>query len=375
MRPFYSDFALKSFDLDLRPGMKYVECELISDPAFPLRFNFFDLNLLRFNLLTRTLLLEVCDVNRGEVLLKPTPECVLPLEAEKAPRIIEIGFGNGDFLVHLAQKRPDALIYGMEVSYVCIEKALSRIERLGLTNVRLLCGDARFLIRECFPDESVDRIYMSFPCPWPKERHARRRVTSEGFSGTIASVLKLGGVFELATDEGWYADEAEQILGNHQALRMADRKLNFRREITTKYESRWLEMGKDIHHLYIEKTAPWSVDRMVEGSEADMHVRIAPAVAVDRETLERAASDGTGTCRGKHGEEGHWAFRGAFSAADGTLLEETICTDAGYEQKFYVKVVVKPECTLVKLDGVHVPFLTPSVRAAIEDLARRIQGR
>lgn len=314
-------------------------------------------------------------MNRGEVLLQPAPFGVLPAEAAGAPRIIEIGFGNGDFLVHLAQKRSDALIYGIEVSYVCIEKALSRIARLGLTNVRLLCGDARFLIRECFDDDSVDRIYMSFPCPWPKERHARRRVTSESFSGTIASVLKIGGVFELATDEGWYADEAAQILGAHPALRLAERKLNFRREITTKYEKRWLEMGKDIHHLYIEKTAPWSAGRMTERGCADMHVRIAPAIQVDRELLQKAAENGKGSCFGKHGEEGHWAFRGTYAAADGALLEETVCTDAGFEQKFYIKVVTKPECTLVKLDGVHIPFLTPSVRAAIEDLAQRIGQR
>ena len=152
-------------------------------------------------------------MNRGDVVLRPSPECRLPEERPDAPRLIEIGFGNGDFLVHLAKKRPDALVFGVEMSHTCVEKALSRIRQQNLTNVRLLCGDARFLVRECFADNSVERIYMSFPCPWPKERHARRRVTSEGFSGSLASVLKIGGVFEMATDEGWYADEAAQILG------------------------------------------------------------------------------------------------------------------------------------------------------------------
>jgi tRNA (guanine-N7-)-methyltransferase len=238
-----------------------------------------------------------------------------------------------------------------------------------------LCGDARFLVRECFADNSVERIYMSFPCPWPKERHARRRVTSEGFSGSLASVLKIGGVFEMATDEGWYADEAAQILGAHEALRLAERKLNFRREITTKYERKWLEMGKDIHHLYIEKTAPWSVPRMVEGSIDDMHVRISPALPVSLDLLNETVTGQTGCAAGRHGEESHWAFRGGFAAEDGTLLEETICSDSGFEQKFYLKVVERPECTLVKLDGVFLPYLTPSVRFAIEDAARRLQKR
>lgn len=313
-------------------------------------------------------------LNRGDVILRPSPECHLPVEMEGAPRLIEIGFGNGDFLVHLAQKRPDALVYGIEVSHMCIEKALSRILSAGLTNVRLMCGDARFLIRECFEDNSVERIYMSFPCPWPKERHAGRRVTSKGFSDSLASVLKPGGVFEMATDEGWYADEVEEILGNHEALHLAERKLNFRRDITTKYERKWLAMKKDIHHLYIEKTAAWSAPRMVEGSLEDMHVRITPALPVTIEMLNEALSGSTGSGKGRHGEELHWAFRGAFRAADGTLLEETVASDSGYEQKFYLKFVMKPECTLVKLDGVFIPFLTPSVRAALHDAASRIQN-
>ena len=114
---------------------------------------------------------------------------------------------------------------------------------------------------------------------------------------------------------------------------------------------------------------------MVEGSGEDMHVRIAPAAPVDLELLDRTVTGQTGSAQGRHGEDSHWAFRGGFRAADGTLLEETICTDSGYEQKFYVKIVSKPECTLVKLDGVFAPFLTPAVRFAIEDAARRIQER
>lgn len=312
-------------------------------------------------------------MNRGDIILRPTPECALPHERPDAPRLIEIGFGNGDFLVHLAQKRRDALIYGIEMSHLCLEKALSKIGHRELDNVRLLCGDARFLLRECFPDNSAERIYMSFPCPWPKERHARRRVTSEGFSGTLASVLKMGGVFEMATDEGWYADEVETILGAHPALKLAGRRLNFRREITTKYERKWLEQGKDIHLLYIEKTAPWKAPRIVEGM-TDMHVRIAPAVPVSLEKLNSAVTGATGSATGRDSDS-HWAFRGGFCAADGTLLEETICTDSGYEQKFYIKVVCRPECTLVKLDGVFIPYLTPSVRAALEDLAQRVKSR
>lgn len=313
-------------------------------------------------------------LNRESVILRPTAGCQLPDENKSASKLVEIGFGNGDFLVHLAQKRPDAMVYGIEISHTCIEKALSRIIQKKIPNARLMCGDARFLLRECFSDCSVECIYMSFPCPWPKERHARRRVTSEGFSSSLAAVLKMGGIFEMATDEAWYADEVEKILGSHQALRLAERKLNFRRDITTKYERKWLEMGKDIHHLYIEKVAQWSVPRIVEGSLEEMHIRITPKIPVGIELLNARVTGTCGAAKGKHGTDCHWAYRGAFASADGILLEETICTDDGFEQKFYLKIIEREECTLVKLDGVFLPYLTPSVRFAIADLAKKIQG-
>ena len=114
---------------------------------------------------------------------------------------------------------------------------------------------------------------------------------------------------------------------------------------------------------------------MVEGSVDDMHVRIAPAIPVSLSLLNETVTGNTGTAAGPHGENSHWAFRGGFAAEDGTLLEETICADTGYEQKFYLKIVERPECTLVKLDGVFLPYLTPSVRFAIEDAARRLQRK
>ncbi len=309
---------------------------------------------------------------RRDVIVRPGPECRLPPEAPEAPRLVEIGFGNGDFLVHLARRRPDAVVYGLEVSATCVEKALSRTLRAGVANLRLLCGDARFLLRECFDDGAVERVYMSFPCPWPKERHARRRVTAEGFSSTIAAVLQIGGVFELATDEAWYADEVQQVLGDHPALTLADRRLNHRREITTKYENKWLEMGKDIHHLYFRKQAPWTVRRLVtEGVEA-MHLRLTPAVALSLEALADRVKGRCGQCQSGD-DRGYWTFRQVYGN-DGVVLVETICTDAGFEQKFYCKVVTKEEATLVKLDGVHLPYLTPAVRRALQDLAGAVAG-
>lgn len=313
------------------------------------------------------------DFCRKDVILRPERDGGFPYSSDSRPFLVEIGFGNGDFLVHLAQKRPDAAVYGIEMSKTCIEKALSRVQLYGVPNVKLLCGDARFLIRELFPDESIERIFMSFPCPWPKLRHARRRVTSKSFSGAIAAVLKIGGIFELATDELWYADEVAQIIGSHPSLRLVERKLNFRRDITTKYERKWLDLGKDIHLLYFQKQNSWTVRRLTEGRAEDMHVRIVPAVAVDRDKLDHAVRGLAGKC-GEKESESCWTYRGVYSDPEGILLVETISVDDGFEQKFYLKVVVRDGSTLVKLDGVHLPYLTPSVRCAIQELGARVRS-
>lgn len=316
-------------------------------------------------------------MNRCDVIVRPEPLGSLPENFGSRPLLVEIGFGNGDFLAHLASHQPDAGLYGIEVSMTCVEKALSRVLRQDLNNVKLLCGDARFLLRECFHDNSVERIYMSFPCPWPKERHARRRVTAEGFSATIAAVLQPGGVFELATDEGWYADEVDEILGAHKALTLQERKLNHRQEITTKYENKWLEMKKDIHHLYFAKTAQWTVERSITGSGGveHMHIRVEPAVQITAPELSRHLAGVTGRIEGSDGTPvSVWAYHGIYSADD-VILVETICTDQGFEQKFYCKIVTRPECTLVKLDGVHLPYLTPSVRSALQNLADLLKAR
>ena len=120
---------------------------------------------------------------------------------------VEIGFGNGEFLEYLAKTYPDVLIVGIEVSQWCAAKGARRALSAGLDNVRIMHGDARFLLRNCFAPESAERVYMNFPCPWPKTRHASRRVTVPGFADLMAYLIAPGGYFELATDVEWYATE------------------------------------------------------------------------------------------------------------------------------------------------------------------------
>ena len=305
-------------------------------------------------------------MRRLDVLLEPSFSGTPVLRPQGSRSIAEIGFGNGEFLVHLAKEEPDSAVFGLEISITCVDKAIRRVLREDIPNVKILRGDARFLLRECFDDESLDKVYMSFPCPWPKERHSRRRVTHRGFSDTLASILKMGGFFELATDEEWYAKEVGRVLGDHPCLELVSFDVNRRRKITTKYERKWLEQGKDIFILVFEKKGACTVSRTVERGFADMHV----AVDLSKVTLSPLEDRSLNVSGGRDGV--HWTLGRVFFNGDDAWLVQTITADDGYEQKFYLRVVKRENGILVRIDEASSPYLTPAVRGAVEAAAARL---
>ncbi|MDR1873877.1 MAG: tRNA (guanosine(46)-N7)-methyltransferase TrmB [Synergistaceae bacterium] len=302
----------------------------------------------------------------------------------KLPRTeLEIGFGNGEFTVQHAAANPDTLLIGMEVSPACVVRCARRAG--GLPNLKIICTDARFMMKELFVDASLDRVWMNFPCPWPKRRHAHRRVTAGGFADDLAAVLKVGGVFELATDEEWYACEARDVLGGHEALSVAGWRVDSGRSAATKYERKWLSMGKSTLRLSVVKTKSFTVRRRTwdlsrewglnqdpnnEGCEG-VHVKTGRALS--GESLAEAF--GAPGVRG----DARWVFKRLFRSAlpnmSETWLIETISTDGEFEQRFHLKVAARDGGTLIKLDGTARVFLTPAVRFALEDLARRLSGQ
>jgi tRNA (guanine-N7-)-methyltransferase len=329
---------------------------------------------------------------------------------------LEIGFGNGEFAAARAMACPHTFLIGMEVSLSCAVRCARRVNRLragdpgtwsfaatsdftttkNFANLKIVCTDARYMMRELFADASLDRVIMNFPCPWPKKRHARRRVTSGYFADGLAAVLKAGGIFELVTDEEWYALEAQKILDRHPALSAATFEVNPPRAVTTKYERKWLEMGKNVFRLTMTKTADFTVPRLTWGFMRSER----------REGGENEEEDGTVHVKtGKplpecglsflfnvsgSREDARWVFKHSYTAStpqetgvpEGTgvpqgkgrtFLLETISADEEFEQRYYLKVVENGGDTLVKLDGAV--YLTPAVRFAIEDLKRCLTER
>ena len=169
-----------------------------------------------------------------------------------APLYVEIGVGKGDFLTELAARNPNVNYVGIEaqqgVLYFAARKAAAR----QLSNVRLLVFDAAHLT-ELFAPAEVDRIYLNFSDPWPKKRHAKRRLTSELFLERYRAVLKEGGELHFKTDnmglfdyslvtmaaEGW---QLSRVTHDLHALGETD-------NIMTEYERKFSARGAKIGRL------------------------------------------------------------------------------------------------------------------------------
>ena len=120
---------------------------------------------------------------------------------------LEIGFGGGEHLSGQAGRHPDIGFIGCEPFIEGMAKALGQIEDGGLTNVRLHMDDARPVIAS-LQDQSIARVFILFPDPWPKKRQQKRRLIQPDFLDGLARILKPGGQVRFATDVKSYADEA-----------------------------------------------------------------------------------------------------------------------------------------------------------------------
>ena len=135
-----------------------------------------------------------------------------------APVWLEIGFGNGDALRHMAQRHPEIDFVGIEVHRPGVGRLLNALEAEGIANVRVICDDAAEILREHIADGSLARLLVFFPDPWPKKRHHKRRLVQPAFADTAARVLERGGVLHLATDWEDYAWHMRAVLDAHTAF-------------------------------------------------------------------------------------------------------------------------------------------------------------
>lgn len=134
------------------------------------------------------------------------------------PLTVEIGFGMGDSLLQMAEEAPEENFLGIEVHRPGIGKLLHGLHEAKLENVRVVAQDAVELLQQHVEPDSVDRLLIFFPDPWPKKRHHKRRLINPDFTELLRKVLRPGGRLHLATDWEPYAAWMVDVLEGQSGL-------------------------------------------------------------------------------------------------------------------------------------------------------------
>jgi tRNA (guanine-N7-)-methyltransferase len=174
----------------------------------------------------------------------------VPLDLEtlfgrQAPVLLEIGFGMGDATAELAAGDPARDVLAVDIHTPGQGHLLKLLDALALTNVRVLDGDARRLLREMLGSATLSGVRVFFPDPWPKQRHVKRRLVDAAFADLVADRLVDDGVLHVATDMPHYAEQARDVLARHPELEPVSAPWR----PTTKYELRGLAAGRPPYDL------------------------------------------------------------------------------------------------------------------------------
>jgi tRNA (guanine-N7-)-methyltransferase len=164
---------------------------------------------------------------------------------------LEIGFGGGEHLAHQAANHPDIGFLGCEVFEAGIAMGLSHIAERKLENVRLHPEDARLLLGALQP-QSLDRVFLLFPDPWPKRRYAKRRFVNRGNLDRLAELIAPGGELRIASDDQTYIEWTLSHVPIHPEFQWtaqspADWQQRYADAIETRYEKKAREAGRVPH--------------------------------------------------------------------------------------------------------------------------------
>lgn len=167
------------------------------------------------------------------------------------PVHIEIGMGKGRFITELASKNPDINFVGIEKYSSVLLRAIQKMEAAKLPNLVFIRMDAEY-ITDVFSDDEISKIYLNFSDPWPKDRHAKRRLMSRNFLEKYTHIMKKDGILEFKTDNrvlfdfameeapaaGWEILKYTYDLHNNEEMMIGN--------IMTEYEERFSSEGNPI---------------------------------------------------------------------------------------------------------------------------------
>lgn len=172
------------------------------------------------------------------------------------PIWLEIGFGGGEHMVHMASRYPDIGLLGCEPYINGVAMLLGKIRKSGVINLAVHPGDVRDLF-DVLPDGSVAKAFLNYPDPWPKKRHHRRRFVTPEHLEPLARVLAPGAEFRVATDIPDYVRQTLEQVPRNGFEWLANGPADWREPwddwLSTRYEQKALREGRRPHYLTFRK--------------------------------------------------------------------------------------------------------------------------
>ncbi|MBQ1547727.1 MAG: tRNA (guanosine(46)-N7)-methyltransferase TrmB [Lachnospiraceae bacterium] len=180
---------------------------------------------------------------------------------EEHPLYIEVGTGKGRFILENAKRNKDKNYLGIELYESVLYRALQRFlkEEEPVLNLRFLRADANDIL-DMFEKEEVDGIFLNFSDPWPKKRHAKRRLTSPNFLEKYDKILKQGGVIEFKTDNAGLFEYTKEVLEESKTWKIKEITTDLHNDpnmnegnIMTEYEEKFSSAGNPIYKVIMER--------------------------------------------------------------------------------------------------------------------------
>ena len=177
------------------------------------------------------------------------------LPKNKKLNYLDIGMGKGDFIIKMALNNPNINFFGLDKFPTVIWKAINKLNKMTelLTNINFLAIDIK-QIYDYFPNNFFNKIFLNFSDPWPKKRHAKRRLTSNDYLDIYKKILAKNGIVEFKTDNENLYDYSLEIIKarkdidiiNHVKNLYKSKKTN---DLLTEYEKKFIGMGSSIKFI------------------------------------------------------------------------------------------------------------------------------
>jgi tRNA (guanine-N7-)-methyltransferase len=174
------------------------------------------------------------------------------------PICLEYCSGNGAWIVAKAQAYPEYNWVAIERKFSRVRKIWSKVKNCSIANLLAVCGEGHCITQQYIPSSSVQAVYINFPDPWPKKRHAKHRLIQVSFVEEIHRILQPGGVLTMVTDDESYSaiiiHILQQIVGFESLFANPYYVMDYPDYGTSYFEDLWRQKGKAIRYHAFRKT-------------------------------------------------------------------------------------------------------------------------